>query len=239
MKKSIFLLLILGITISNLQANDLKIAAGAGYKKPLLKIIKLYRQKYKISVDAIFGNMKQISVQAKQTDISLLIGDKSYLSKKSKLNFVNYHELGRGKLVLAYPKKSKIDDFNRLKDKDIKKITMPHPKKTIYGKAGKEFLKNSALYEKTKHKLHMVATIPQSAAYIIANEVDAGMINLTAALANKKKIGGYIIIPQKYYSKISIVAGVMPSCKKDAECQKFIDFLLSKESKDIFKKYGL
>lgn len=115
---------------------------------------------------------------------------------------------------------------------------MPQPKKAIYGIAGEEFLKNSKLYKEVKDKLYIVATVPQAATYVITKEVDAGIINLTAALANKSKIGGYIVVPNEYYAPINIVAGKLESCN-NKECQSFIEFLSTTKSKDIFKKYGL
>ena len=89
-----------------------------------------------------------------------------------------------------------------------------------------------------KDKLYVVATVPQSMTYIITNEVDAGIVNLTAALANKSKIGGYIEVPQQYYTPIEIVAGKLES-SNTKECEKFVDFLSTQTAKDIFKKYGL
>ncbi|MEA3330814.1 MAG: molybdate ABC transporter substrate-binding protein [Campylobacterota bacterium] len=239
MPKIFFLLLALGITLSNLQAKNLKIAVVSGYKKPILKIIKLYEQKNEVEIDAIFGNTKQLLTQAKRIDLDIIIGGKNYLSKRGKLNFIKYQEIGIGKLVLAFSKKIELNDFNQLTQKYIKKVAMPQPKRTIYGMSGQEFLINANLYEKVKERLYIVTTPLQVATYLVANEVDVGIMNLTTTLANAERIGGYIEIPQKYYSKILIVAGVLPSCEKNVECKKIISFLDSKESKEIFREYGL
>lgn len=74
---------------SFLFAQDLMIAAGAGYKKPLMEIINNYKRSGQ-RIDAIFGNMGQISNQARQSNIAVLIGDKNFLEKKSQLNFQEY-----------------------------------------------------------------------------------------------------------------------------------------------------
>ena len=221
--------------ISN--ASNLKIAAGAGYKKPMMDVIKEY-EKGGEKIDVFFGNMKQVSTQAKQTDIALLIGDKKFLSSKSKLDFKEYLILGVGKVVVAYPKGKSIDSVDELVKSDIKRISMPQPKKAIYGIAGEEFLKNANLYESVKDKLFVVATVPQSMTYVITNEVDAAIVNLTAALSNANKIGGYIEVPQKYYNPIEIVAGKLKSCDTK-QCENFVNFLKTEKSKNIFKKYGL
>lgn len=234
LKKILLSFIALGVVAN---AVNLKVASGAGYKKPLMEVIKEY-EKSGEKIDPFFGNMKQVTTQAKQTNIALIVGDKNFLAKKSKLNFKGYLPLGKGKVVVAYPKGKTITSVEDLKKANIERISMPQPKKAIYGIAGKQFLKNAKLYDSLKDKLYVVATVPQSMTYIITKEVDAGVVNLTAALANKSKIGGYIKVPQQYYTPIEIVAGKLESCSTK-ECKKFVDFLSTKTSKNIFKKYGL
>lgn len=229
-------LLILTTLVICLNASDFKIAAGAGYKKPLIEIIKEY-EKNGEKIDSIFGNLKQISTQASQTDIALIIGDKNFLLKKSNLTFTDFKTLGEGKLVIAYPTGKTLNSIEDLTKNEIQKISMPQPSKAIYGIAGEEFLKNSALYEKVKDKLLIVATVPQAMTYVLTNEVDASLINLTETIANKKKIGGYILVDKKYYSPIEIVVGKLNNCTK--KCENFLEFLTSETSKSIFEKYGL
>jgi len=234
LKKVLFCIIAVSVTLI---ASDLKVAAGAGYKKPLMEVIKEYEKSGK-KIDAFFGNMRQVTTQAKQTNMSLIIGDKKFLSKKSNLKFNDYIKLGEGKVVLAYAKDKKINSINDLSKKYITRISMPQPKKAIYGIAGKEFLINSNLEDKVRDKLYIVATVPQSMTYVITNEVDVGIVNLTAALANKDKIGGYIEVPQKYYTNIEIVAGKLNACETK-ECRDFVNFLQNNTSKKIFEKYGL
>lgn len=234
MRKIVFLLCSL---ILVLNAQNFKIAAGAGYKKPLMEVINNY-QKNGNKTDAFFGNMKQVSAQAKQTNMALIIGDKNFLENKSGLSFKNFYQIGKGKVVIAYAKNIQIENIEQLKEEKIKKISIPQSKKAIYGIAGEEFLKKANLYSAVKSKLYTVATVPHAMTYIITNEVDVGIVNLTSALANKDKIGGYIEVPNNYYSSISIVAGELNNCKTK-ECKRFLDYLLSKKSQEIFKKYGL
>lgn len=235
LKKLFITILALNITI---WADNLKIAAGAGYKQALMEIINDY-EKNNNKIDAFFGNMKQVTAQAKQTNISLIIGDKRFLKDKTNLDFKKFSTLGKGKLVIAFPKDTKINTIEDLLDPKIKKISIPQAKKAIYGIAGEEFLQNTNLYEKLESKLLKVATVPHAMTYVIANEVDAAIVNLTAALANKNNIGGYLEVPEENYSSIQIVVGELNYCKNNNECEKFFKFLLSPRSKKIFEKYGL
>lgn len=218
---------------------EFKIAAAAGYKKPLQEVLKAYRQDGGSPVKAIFGNVRQISVQAKHTDIALLIGDRNYLRDQSGLDFDGFTSLGTGKLVLAYPKNTTLTTFSDLAQKRVHSIAIAKPSKAIYGIAAATFLQRSGLHETVKERLRIVATVPQVTAYLVAKEVDAGLINLTAALANEKELGGYLVIPQQYYEKIDIVAGTLPECSRSRDCQTFLDYLRSEQAAEIFKKHGL
>ncbi|MFA7083056.1 MAG: molybdate ABC transporter substrate-binding protein [Arcobacteraceae bacterium] len=231
--------IVLGFMILTLSlwANNLKIAVGAGYKQPLMEVIKAYEKNGK-KVEAIFGNMKQVSTQATQTNMALIIGDKSFLALKSNLKFKEFVTLGKGKVVIAFPKGKEIKEVEDLLKPTVKRVSMPQPQKAIYGIAGEEFLKNANLYEGVKGKLLEVATVPQAMTYVVANEVDAAIVNLTAALANKNNIGGYILVSEEFYNPIEIVAGKLEECK-DKECEEFMEFLVSPLSKEIFKQYGL
>jgi len=235
MKKIIALLVLSAIF---LQAQALRIAGGAGYKKPIMEVVKLYEKQTGEKLEPIFGNMKQVSTQAQNTDIAVVIGDKKYLLKRSGLPFKQYHFLGKGYVVVGYAKGITLSSIDELKSDKIQKLAMPQPKKAIYGRGGEEFLKNSKLYDKVKDKLYVVATVPQVANYVMTGEVEAGIMNLTAALAFKNKIGGYIKVDESLYSPIQIVAGELPTCK-DSTCKNFIDFLSKDEVKKIFKKYGM
>ena len=220
-------------------AESLTIAAGAGYKKPVQEIVAVYEAKQNKKVEAIYGNMAQIFAQAKQTEISILIADKKFLEKQKELEVVDYLSLGEGKAVLAYAKGVRLEKWEDIAKDSIKRVAMPDAKKAIYGQAGAEFLENAHIMQSIKDKLLVVATVPQVTSYVSKHEVDVGIINLSVALDNYTKIGGYIKIPEQYYTKIEIVAARLGSCQKNVSCQSFLEFLKTPEAQKIFEKYGL
>lgn len=235
--KNVFLFVIF-VLLSNTFADDLKIAVGAGYKKPMQEVLKAYAENH-ANVDAMYGNMAQIFAHAKQMEISLVIADQKFLEKQNELSFRHYQTLGLGKAVIAYAKGVTLHSVEDLKNDTIKSIAMPEAKKAIYGDAGIEFLHNAKLYDSVKEKLMFVATVPQVNSYVSTHEVDVGIMNLTAALDSGEKIGGYIEIPQEYYTKIEIVAGSLATCEADKACQELVSFLNTPKAKEIFDKYGL
>ena len=233
-KKLVVLSIFLGLTLG---AESLKVASVAGYKKPMMKIANGYEKSGK-SVDMMFGNMRKTISQAKYSDICLVVGDQEYLSTKSDLDIKKMHKLGNGKLVLAFRKGLNLKSIDDLKDKTITRVAMPHSKKAIYGKAAKEFLEHFKHKDVVEKKLIEVATVPQVATYIISKEVDAGFMNITAAINHKDKIGGYILIDKDLYSPIGIVAATLDRKNCD-DVSSFIEFLNTDFSKNILKSSGL
>jgi len=225
--------------LSHVCADDLKIAVGAGYKKPVVEVLKAYEASGNGKIDAMYGNMAQIFAHAKQMEIALVLADKKFLEKQKELHFVNYQNIGTGIAVIAYAKGVSFDSIEDLTKESIKSIAMPEAKKAIYGDAGMEFLNNAKLYDRVKEKLLVVATVPQVSSYVATHEVDVGIMNLTAALGIIDKMGGYIKIPQVYYTPIEIVAGSLSACEADKACQAFVAFLKTPKAKEIFTKYGL
>lgn len=237
MKKALMLICV--ALLGDAASDDLKIAVGAGYKKPVMEVLKAYEQSGHEKIDAMYGNMAQVFAHAKQMEVSLIIADKKFLEKQKELSFVNYEKIGEGIAVIAYAKGITFNRIEDLKNEQIKTIAMPEVKKAIYGDAGMEFLNTTKLYESVKEKLIVVATVPQVSSYVNTHEVDVGIINLTAALDSIDKIGGYIKIPQAYYTPIEIVAGSLKTCESSTECQAFVVFLKTPKAKEIFVKYGL
>ncbi len=63
--------------------------------------------------------------------------------------------------------------------------------------------------------------MPQVVSYLIAGEADAGFINLTEAMANKERLGGYLVVPEDRYTEILIVAGWCMVLRNKPETKKF------------------
>lgn len=232
------------LSCSAISAQDLMIASGAGYKKPVSEAVKTFEKQAKITVNSVFGNIQMITKQAEMTgDISCIIGDKKFLkkieTKLQNITFSQYQVIGNGRLVLAFRKGISLSEINDLTNDKIQSVFMPQDGKAIYGIAATEALKNCGLTEKLASKTTQVATVPQVVSYLVTGNADAGFINYTEALANKDKLGGFILVPEDKYKEIIIVAGVVAGFENNAETKAFTEFLKTDSSKTIFSKYGL
>ena len=231
--KKIAFILALAASVS-FCADQLIIAAGGGYKKPVSAVIENLK-KEGMDVAGSFANLGQLVIQSRENKISFIVGDEAFL-KKSDLNITKFERVGRGTLVLVTPKNIKINDVSDIAKFD--KIAMPDPKKAIYGIRTNEFLQNAKM-DGVKDKILAVAGVPQVVAYVINGEVQAGFINSTEAVAKKDEFGSIIYIDESLYSPAFIGIARLSACGDKALCEKVMKEFQSDRSKEIFSKFGL
>jgi molybdate transport system substrate-binding protein len=220
-------------------AQALTIAAGAGYRRPMDELARRFQADTGIKVDLVYGNMGQVMGQIKAgAPVDLMLGDQAFL-KKSKLPFVSITPLGRGHLVLAFSKGVSLTSPRDLAQPYVKRLAMPDQAKAIYGKAGREFLANAGLAAAVADKLLVVGTVPQVSTYLLSGEVDAGLVNLTDALAIKNRIGGYLEIDPRLYSPIRIVIGLLAKAPQADEARRFLEFLAGSAARKVVATHGL
>lgn len=215
------------------------IASGAGNRSLVDKLTKAYTAQTGNEAERIYGNMARVTAQARNSgNVDFVLGDKGFLDK-AQLDCCATHELGKGTLVLAFPRGGHFSGIEDFLNSKIKRIALPDTKRAIYGKAAMEFMRNKNILKKVKSKLLMVATVPQSASYIAAGEVDYAFINLTHARKISKTIGGYEVLDRSSYSPISIIVEQMQSSADKAECKAFLKFLNSGPARRIVADHGM
>lgn len=237
MKKILLTLLLLVLSMPALAGETLLIASGAGYKTVIETLAKSYSQQTGTTVERIYGNMGQVVGQAQTSGkVDLLVGEESFL-RASALPLADTASLGKGRLVMAWPKgKSEPAD---LKDSNIARIAIPDATRAIYGKAAVEYLNNSGQYEALKDKLVVVGTVPQVFTYLSTGEVDAGFLNLTQAMAVKEQLGGYIEMDDKLYKPIAIACIRLQTSPNAAAAEDFARFLQTEKARAILTAHGL
>ncbi len=236
------LLLVLCLTLfaaPAAHANDLVLAAGAGYKKMVNALNTAYKEQTGSGLSLIYGNMARVTTLARQSgEVGLVLGDGAFLTKAG-LPMVTRLELGRGKLVLAFARGSRFSKVKDLDDPQAGRIALPDTSKAIYGKAAREYLRSSGRLPAIQPRLVEVATVPQVFAYLNTNEVDMGFMNLTHALNVRDKIGGYALIDEDGYAPISIIAGVLDTCPDKDKADAFLAFLKTDKARKIVRAHGL
>ena len=229
----------LALAGSSWGAEELMIAAGAGYKHMLDDACATFTAQTGMQVRKVYGNMGQIIAQAKEGgNFDFVIGDKHHLENKG-LVFTGEYILGKGKLVAVVPKDSTIQSLDALTSPQVKRVALPDSSKAIYGHAATEYLQHQGLWDKLQSKLLIVGTVPQVSAYVLSGEVDLGFINMTDALVIAPKIGKIMPVDEQLYSPILIVAERLKDSPHAQASAAFIAFWQSDAGKAVAKKYGL
>ena len=92
--KKIAFILALAASVS-FCADQLIIAAGGGYKKPVSAVIENLK-KEGMDVAGSFANLGQLVIQSRENKISFIVGDEAFL-KKSDLNITKFERIARRK----------------------------------------------------------------------------------------------------------------------------------------------
>lgn len=238
MKRLVLALLFVLCAAALVRAENLTVASGAGYKRLVTDLAAAYEAKSGKKLELIFGNMGQIIAQAKASGaVKLIIGEQSFL-KKAGVPLASFTELGKGALVVAWPKGKNLTQLSDLAKPEVTRVAIPDGAKAIYGVAGMEALARAGLSNGVKDKLLVVATVPQVMTYVVSGEVDAGLANLTDVQGQVGKIGGYFVVDRSQYSPISIGAGVLAG-QESAEVSAFVAFLNSAQGRELARKHGL
>lgn len=237
MKKLTLLLFLLLTSTAALAADSLLIASGAGYKTVMEPLAQAYADRTGNVVERIYGNMGQIIGQAGTSGkVDLLVGEEGFL-RASKLALAESTPLGRGRLVLAWPKGK--PEPKDLRDASIGRIAQPDPGRAIYGKAAHEYLENTGLLAALGDRLVIVGTVPQVFTYVVTGEVDAGFMNLTQALAGKDRLGGYTEVDSGKYRDIAISCIRLAGSPNPDAARSFAEFLKTDAARAIIGAHGL
>lgn len=244
MKKLLIALGLLGIIgFGMLFGREASIAAAANLKLTLGEIEKVFLSTHKgdklhISYSASGKFYAQI-INGAPIDL-FISADTDYPEK-----LVSAHQTpekeqvyAQGLLVLwsANPK-IKITSLENLTDKKITHLVLPNPDLAPYGRAGKEALEKSRLYDVLKNKLINASSISQAHQFVSSGAGEAGF-GAFSLIDKKDKNVSYILVDKSLYSPINQALVLTNHGKDNALAKEFKDFILSPEAKKIFEKYG-
>lgn len=243
MIKKLFLLLLL-VSLAQVNAQGITIAAAADLRYALDDITKVYKESHPdVKIDVIYGSSgnlyQQISNQA-PFDI-FFSADVSFPSKleEQKLTAGKPKIYAIGHLVLWSSSKDVSKGMDILKAADVKKIAIANPEVAPYGKRAVECLKYYNLYDAVKDKIVKGDNISQAAQFALSGNAEIGMVALSLALSPEMSSKGkYFLLDEKSYSKLEQAYVVLKKSENKKEVTDFIKFLETKKIKALLGKYG-
>ncbi len=123
----------------------------------------------------------------------------------------------------------------------IHTIAVANPKTAPYGKAAFEALEKAGLLTRLRSKLVFGESIAQTVAYA-THATDIGLVAKSALFAPQmqhyKQGTHWVDVDPTLYSPIDQGMILLKSSTDKAEAKAFYDFLLSREARDIFIRFG-
>ena len=230
LRRLVWTVLTLCVAVPALAADSLLVAAGAGYRRPVMQLLEDFSAQSGIRAEGSFGNMKQVEAQARQNpEIALLIGDQVFLEPMGLAE----------SFVLVAAKGHDIRAVQDLRDPRFKRIALPDRTKAVYGNAANTCLQRLKLSESLAGRILEVATVPQVGTYLATGEVDAGFVNRTEALALASRVGATIDAPEDCYDPIVLSVGVIKGRAGTPAVRAFLEYLRSPKARSVLERHGM
>ncbi len=141
-------------------------------------------------------------------------------------------------LVLIVPKDSRlpIESPGDLTGKDVARVSLGKPESVPAGRYTEESLRNERLWDTLQPKFIFGNSVRQVLDYVNRGEVDAGFVFATDAAAAKDKVR--IITKMEKHKPIVYPLAVIAATRKKEAAQRFVDFVLSGDGREILSRYG-
>lgn len=252
LRMKLFVTVLFFLCISVLSASSISapanIFASGNNKFVLPTLLQSFYKKYpdaKVIVQyGATGDLANAILEGVNYDIFLAADmdfpQKIYEAKKAVNPPVEY---ARGVLILFVPADATLHQkkLKVLKDNKIKNITIANKKTAPYGKAAVEVLHNSGLHESVSPKVRFSTDISTAVTNVVWYD-DAGFLSKSAIntlpVSYRKEGVNWIEIDKNLYKPIIQGYVVSQNGSKNINAKRFIEFLFSKEGRDIYKLFG-
>lgn len=243
--KNIILLFILSGTLLNASNINVAIAANVSYAINDLKA-EFKKSHPNVDVRITLSGSGNLTAQIKRGapyDIFMSANMKYPEALfKDKLALTKPKIYAEGSLAILSLKKRDFSNLSKLlNNKNIKHIAVANPKTAPYGKATIEALKNAHLYKKLKNKFVYAQSISQTVTYALT-AAEIGFIaksSLYSKNMQKYKNGiNYKAVDTKLYTPINQGIVLLKHSNSSKNATAFYKFILSKQAREIFKKFG-
>lgn len=240
--KYIFLLFF--ITLTSLNASEIKIAVAANVSYAIDDLVKEFNKTHpntkvkvtlgssgKLTAQISHGAPYELFMSANMKYPSTLYENKIAITKPAVYT--------KGSLAMLSSKKQDFSiGLQLLKHKSVSRIAIANPKTAPYGKATLEACANAKILEDVKHKFIYAESIAQTVSYTLT-ATDIGIIaksSLYSSHMSRYEEGvNWKEIDSKLYTPIE--QGIV-MLRNSKEVKAFYDFILSEKAKKIFKEYG-
>lgn len=229
-------------------AQDATIAAASDLKFALDEVVKAYEAdtgaKLRVSYGAS-GNFARQIAQGAPFDM-FLSADESYVAELQRQGFaVDEGKLyALGHVVLFVPQGSPVKADAQLQDLRaaiadgrLKKLAIANPEHAPYGRAARDVLQHSGLWDAVQDKLVLGENVSQAAQFAASGSAQAGVFALSLAMSpNFSNAGSYVILAAEWHAPLR---QRMVLLKRGADnARPFYEYMQQAKARAILKRYG-
>ncbi|HTM19228.1 MAG TPA: molybdate ABC transporter substrate-binding protein [Kofleriaceae bacterium] len=240
MRTRIFILLLLATTAcGHKKKGVVRVAAAANLTEAFKEMTAAFTRKEGIEVDVIPGSSGQLAQKISEdapydvffaanvgfTDDVIKSGDCDEASKKL---------YARGKIVMW--SKGEVPAALTGLPATSGKIAIANPDHAPYGKAAKQAMEAAGVWDQVKDRIVYGNNI--EATLELAQTGNAPIAFVALSLVLNDKSGHYAAIDESTYKPLDQAVVVCSHGRAKAGGQKFVDFVMSPDGREIMKRYG-
>ena len=231
-------------TQSNSKNKEIYVLAAASLTDVLTELANNYKEE--TSTDVIFSFASSGALQAQieasaPADIFFSAAQKQMnaLEEKGLIDSETRKDLLENKVVLISPKNSNLNikSFIDITNANVKKLGLGEPKSVPVGQYSEEILSNLSILDIAKEKAVYGSDVRNVLDWVETAEVDCGIVYSTDAKI-AKNINIIAEAPEGTHKKVIYPISIIKYSQNKEEAKKFIDYISTDKSKEIFKNYG-
>ncbi len=240
------LLLATGISAQARSAHEITVSAAISLKNAFEEIAKIFMETHPgTRVIFNFGGSGDLARQIERgapVDIfaSAAPKDMDDIDRKGLVASNSRKNFAGNALVLVKPINSSIpiNSFQDLRRREVGKIAIGNPQTVPAGRYAEEALRHFNLWEGLKEKLVFAENVRQVLDYVARDEVDAGLVYSTDAVARAMEVKVVMTLPEGSHQPVVYPIGVIKGTEEESLSKAFVDLVASAQGQGILDKYG-
>lgn len=226
------------------EGKEIIVLAAASLTDVLTELASSYKDTTGVTVTFSFASSGALQTQIElgsPADIFFSAAQRQMndLEEKGLIDTDTRKNLLENKVVLIAPINStlNIKSFNDIANPNVKKVGLGEPKSVPVGQYSEEILNSLSILDIVKSKSIYGSDVRNVLSWVETGEVDCGIVYETdAKIANNINI--ITQAPEGSHKRVIYPIAVINSSNNKEEAQKFIDYISTDSSMEIFKKYG-
>ena len=224
------------------ESSEIIVSAASDLGPVLDEMAPLFEKETGVALSTNLGStgqlMEQIAAGAK-VDVFLAASSSAIdqLDEKGLLVPDSKRLYARGQLVMWTAPDSKVT-VSRLEDlagAGVTRVSIANPEHAPYGKAAKEALESTGLWDQLQPKLVPGENVRQAFQYAQSGNVDVGLVAFSLTVGQG---GTYTVVPEELHQPINQTLALIKAGQNQSAARRFVDFLTGPKGSEMLLKYG-